>query len=284
MGGQTIYPDGLTLDMLGFNRIEYLDEMNKILTVQSGATWRDIQQFLNPHGLAVLTMQGPNIFTVGGSMSVNVHGWDMRNGPLAGSVEWFRLLLADGSIRRCSREENSELFHLVLGGYGLFGVIIDVGLRVTDNAGYVPTVSELDFTQLPKYFMDQVRDVPEAELAEADLSISSGSLLRDAIGVSYRRQSESSKRTDALQEEQHTVRDRYFIDLSRRYNWGKRIRWSLQKQLEYPAGDEVHTRNNISGHQSNASDTTRPATRIFCKSTSFHSGSSPRSLTVCVKF
>ncbi len=117
MGGQTLYPDAIALDMLEFNKTLSLDETNKILTVQSGATWSSIQEFLNPHGLAVLAMQGPNVFTVGGSMSVNAHGWDMRHGPVAASVEWFRILLADGSIRRCSREENSELFHFDLGGY-----------------------------------------------------------------------------------------------------------------------------------------------------------------------
>jgi FAD/FMN-containing dehydrogenase len=121
MGGQTLYPDSISIDMLRFNGIRSLDIENKILVVESGATWRDIQEFLNPYGLAVLTIQGPNVFTVGGSMSVNAHGWDIRHGPVAASIEWFRLLMVDGSVRRCSRTENADLFHLVLGGYGLFG-------------------------------------------------------------------------------------------------------------------------------------------------------------------
>jgi decaprenylphospho-beta-D-ribofuranose 2-oxidase len=157
MGGQTLYPDAIALDMLAFNKIVSLDDASKILTVQSGGTWSDIQRFLNPRGLAVFSMQGPNVFPVGGSMSVNAHGWDMRHGPVASSIDWFRILLADGSIRRCSREENEELFHLVLGGYGLFGVILDVGLRVTQNSGYVADVAEMDFSQLPDYFENQIR-------------------------------------------------------------------------------------------------------------------------------
>ncbi len=245
MGGQTLYRGAVALDMLQFNKILSLDETNKILTVQSGAMWSSIQQFLNPHGLAVLAMQGPNVFTVGGSMSVNAHGWDMRHGPVAASVEWFRILLADGSIRRCSREENSELFHFVLGGYGLFGVILDVGLRVTDNSAYAATVSEMEFSQLPAYFENQVHSSVEVELGEADLSISPGSLLRQAVALCYKKQGANTKRTDALQEEQYTSRDRYFFDLSRKYGWGKRLRWVLQKWLEYPAKDVVRSRNNI---------------------------------------
>jgi decaprenylphospho-beta-D-ribofuranose 2-oxidase len=245
MGGQTLFPDAIVLDMLTFNKILSLDEENKILTLQSGATWNDVQQFLNPHGLAVLAMQGPNVFTVGGSMSVNAHGWDMRHGPVGASVEWFRLLLADGSIQRCSREENSDLFHLVLGGYGLLGVILDVGLRVTDNAGYVADVSEMDFARLPEYFENLVRSHPAVELAEADLSISPGSLLRDSIAIAYTRQAENTNRTDKLWTEEHRLRDGYFFDLSRQYRWGKSLRWALQKRLEYPAANDVRTRNNI---------------------------------------
>jgi hypothetical protein len=51
IGGQTIYAGAVALDMLHFNKILALDETNKILTVQSGATWSNIQEFLNPRGL-----------------------------------------------------------------------------------------------------------------------------------------------------------------------------------------------------------------------------------------
>jgi decaprenylphospho-beta-D-ribofuranose 2-oxidase len=245
MGGQTLYPDAIALDMLVFNKIVSLDDATKILTVQSGATWSDVQRFLNPRGLAVLSMQGPNVFTVGGSMSVNAHGWDMRHGPVASSIAWFRILLADGSIRRCSREENSELFHLVLGGYGIFGVILDVGLRVTQNFGYVADVAEMDFSQLPDYFEKQLRSSENVELGEADLSIAPGSFLRDALAVLYTKQEGPAGLTDSLVDEEHIFRDRYFFDLSRQSNWGKSLRWALQKKLEYPAKGAVRTRNNI---------------------------------------
>lgn len=246
MGGQTVYPDSVALDMLQFSKIISLDEASKILTVQSGATWSSIQEFLNPRGLAVLAMQGPNVFTVGGSMSVNAHGWDMRHGPVAASVEWFRIMMADGSIKKCSREENSELFHLALGGYGLFGVILDVGLRVTDNAGYVAKISTMDYSELPSFFENQIRSAPEVELGESDLGIAPGkSLLREAITLIYKKQEGDTRRTGELLPELHTYRDRFFFDLSRRYGWGKNLRWTLQKRLEYPATDVVRTRNNV---------------------------------------
>ncbi len=246
MGGQTVYAGAVALDMLQFNKILSLDEENRMLTVQSGTTWSSIQEFLNPHGLAVLSMQGPNVFTVGGSMSVNAHGWDMLHGPVASSVEWFRILLANGSILRCSRQQNRELFYLVLGGYGLFGVILDVGLHVTDNAGYLAKISYMDYTLLPLFFEMQLLSNPKLELGESDLSIAPGpTLLREAITLGYEGKEGNTRRTDPLLPPLHTVRDRFFFDLSRKYGWGKSLRWGLQKHLEYPSTDVMRTRNNI---------------------------------------
>jgi FAD/FMN-containing dehydrogenase len=153
--------------------------------------------------------------------------------------------MADGSVRRCSRAENPEIFHLALGGYGLFGVILEVGLHVTDNAAYTALISRLDFTDLPGYFDRQIRTRPRVELAEADLSVASGSLLRQAIAVAYERQEGNTRRTEPLQSSGHVFRDRYFFDLSRDYGWGKTLRWYLQGKLEYPGVGEVRTRNNI---------------------------------------
>ncbi len=36
----------------------------------------------------------------------------------------------DGRLRTCSRTENGDLFRLVIGGYGLFGVVTRVRLQV----------------------------------------------------------------------------------------------------------------------------------------------------------
>ena len=50
--------------MRGYNKILSLDVANSLITVQAGATWDDIQRYLNPYGLAVKVMQSSNIFTV----------------------------------------------------------------------------------------------------------------------------------------------------------------------------------------------------------------------------
>ncbi|WP_309728313.1 FAD-dependent oxidoreductase, partial [Chamaesiphon sp. OTE_75_metabat_556] len=92
MGGQIAAPDSIHLDMLKFDRIVY--NADTTVTVASGATWKQIQLELGKHGRAVRVMQDSNIFSVGGSLSVNAHGKDPRFGSLIESVVSFKLLNA----------------------------------------------------------------------------------------------------------------------------------------------------------------------------------------------
>jgi FAD/FMN-containing dehydrogenase len=137
MGGHTIYPGGIVLDMLPFDHMK-LDARARVLRVGAGARWSKVIPFLDSQGLSVSVMQSNDNFSVGGSLSVNCHGWQHEHQPIASSVESFRLMQADGTVVRCSRTENAELFSLVLGGYGLFGVILDAELRVVPNERYRP--------------------------------------------------------------------------------------------------------------------------------------------------
>src|SRR5438045_7930932 len=121
--------------MLLFNHMS-VDTKSKILTVQSGAIWHNIQEYLNPYKLSIEAMQSIDVPTVGGTISVNAHGLDHRVGGIASTIQSLRLMLADGSIQTLSRRENDELFQAVVGGYGLFGIILDVQLTLMDNLGY----------------------------------------------------------------------------------------------------------------------------------------------------
>src|SRR4051794_37734582 len=47
MGGHAFYTNALVLDMTHFNTMS-LEQGSKVLTVQSGATWHDIQNYLHP--------------------------------------------------------------------------------------------------------------------------------------------------------------------------------------------------------------------------------------------
>jgi FAD/FMN-containing dehydrogenase len=68
---------------------------------------------------------------VGGAIASDVHG---KNHHIAGCfsecVEMFNLMLPDGEIVKCSKQENQELFQATCGGMGLTGVILDVKISL----------------------------------------------------------------------------------------------------------------------------------------------------------
>lgn len=135
-GGHTFCENGIVIDMKPLNKIVSIDPNAKLLRVQAGATWEEIQDAINPYGLAVKVMQASNIFTVGGSLSANAHGRDPNYGTLIETVRSILVVKADGSIVTASRTQNSDLFRAAIGGYGFFGAILEAEIELTDNVVY----------------------------------------------------------------------------------------------------------------------------------------------------
>lgn len=246
-GGHTYRAGAVVLDMRGYNRILAVDPAVPSITVESGATWDEVQRALAPQGLAVKVMQSSNIFTVGGTLSANAHGRDIDVMQVVDVVLRFRLMLADGSVVEVSREQNPELFALVIGGYGMYGVILDVTLRVTRDELYEQRAVSMDYRDFPAFVAGKVQTDPQIALLLARPSIDPGpaSFLREMVAVTWSRVSDGRHGSFALTEEEHVLRDRFFLDLSRRFDWAKALRWSLQKRVELGAGDaRIVSRNN----------------------------------------
>lgn len=246
-GGQT-YSDGvIVLDMRGFNRILSIDPDAMTVTVESGATWDELQEALAPYGLALKVMQSSNIFTVGGSMSANAHGRDVDVTQLVEVVRRFRLMLADGSIVDVSEEKERELFSLVIGGYGLYGVILDVTLSVTRDEPLEQDVEIIDYSELAAFFREFIRPDADARLMIARPSIDrrAASFLKELVVVTWRHTEPTKPVSFDLTDEEHVLRDRLVFNLSRRFDWGKSLRWRLQKRYEPTLADAVIvSRNN----------------------------------------
>jgi decaprenylphospho-beta-D-ribofuranose 2-oxidase len=246
-GGHTYRPGGVVLNMRTFNRIRDIDTAGPRITVESGATWDEVQRAIAPRGLAIKVMQSSNIFTVGGTLSANAHGRDVDVMQVVDVVERFRLLLADGRVVEVSRTENPELFSLVIGGYGMYGVILDVTLTVTRDELYEQRAESVDYTQFPAWFARQVKADSEVVLMLARPSIDPDPdrFLKEVVAVTWRRVRDGRTAPTELTEEKNVLRDRFFFGLSRRFDWAKSLRWSLQKRVELGAGaTRVVSRNN----------------------------------------
>src|SRR5258707_11992988 len=137
MGGQQFGTDTLLLDIRKLSRVLELDRKNGILEVEAGIEWPElIDGYLNlqngdgPTWGITQKQTGADRFTMAGTIAANAQGRGLKLKPFVGDVESFVLVDAAGTARRCSRKENPELFRLVHGGYGLFGVVTSVQLRL----------------------------------------------------------------------------------------------------------------------------------------------------------
>jgi FAD/FMN-containing dehydrogenase/SAM-dependent methyltransferase len=169
MGGQTTSPGSLHLDMRSMNRVLHFSPESRTIRVQAGIRWCDVQKFVDPHGLSVKIMQTYANFTVGGSLSVNVHGRYIGLGPLVLSVRNLRLVLISGAIIEASPTENPELFYATIGGYGALGVIVEAELELADNTRIERRSVTMPLSEYGKFFRDNVRNSPQALFHNADI-------------------------------------------------------------------------------------------------------------------
>lgn len=132
MGGHTIATNGIILDMKYFNHVIDFDSNNMNITVEPGMTWTELIYFLDSYGLSPMTLQSYSSFSIGGTISVNAHGITNDYG-MHKSIISLKVINWKGDIIECNRNINKELFSLIIGGYGLFGVICEVKLNVVKN-------------------------------------------------------------------------------------------------------------------------------------------------------
>lgn len=141
MGGQQFGTDSLLIDIRKLNRVLHLDRQRGILEVESGIEWpelieryltlqdHDRQPYRQTWGIAQ-KQTGADRLTIAGTIAANAHGRGLAMKLFVSDVESFVLVDATGTARTCSRTENPELFRLVVGGYGLFGIVTSARLRL----------------------------------------------------------------------------------------------------------------------------------------------------------
>ena len=137
MGGQQFGEGTILVDIRSLDRIRRFDRERGTIEVEAGVQWPELVQYLvdRQHGSArqwgiAQKQTGADRLTIGGALAANAHGRGLRMPPIAADVESFELVDASGGRRRCSRSSEPELFRLVIGGYGLFGVVTSVTLRL----------------------------------------------------------------------------------------------------------------------------------------------------------
>lgn len=239
MGGQIAFPDSLHLDLRDYDEIINFNAEQKLITVQTGITWKEIQQAIDPHDLSIKIMQDFNNFTVGGSLSVNAHG-RYSGGPIINSVKSIRIALSNGLVYNASQTENSALFYAAIGGYGGLGVITEATLELVDNIAIERSTTAMDFVHFVDYFKNNILNDKRVVMHNAVLYPPSYEMLLD---ISWRETDKALTNEQRLRQYDRDNRVKpILIDMIARSNFLKRLRKNLFDQTIY-SRPAVVTRN-----------------------------------------
>ncbi len=165
MGGQQFGTGMALLDLRDLKRVIALDLASKTVEAEAGVEWPELLSRLaqmqtgSDSQLGIRQKQtGADRLSLGGALASNVHGRGLNLNPFIYDVESFELMNAKGDVIRCDRSTNQDLFRLAIGGYGLFGVITSVRLRLTPRVKVRRVVEIADLENIPHAFAERIRD------------------------------------------------------------------------------------------------------------------------------
>lgn len=163
MGAQQFATGAVLLDLRGLDRIVGFDPVGGRVQVQAGIQWPALiseLRRLQPRGAQPWTIAqkqtGADRMSIGGAVAANVHGRGLAMRPFIADVDSLMLLDADGEVREVSRARHPELFRLVVGGYGMFGVVASVTLRLVPRRTLRRVVEVITVDSLMEAFAQRI--------------------------------------------------------------------------------------------------------------------------------
>jgi FAD/FMN-containing dehydrogenase len=193
MGGQQFGTDTVLLDMTSLSRVIDFDSERGLITVEAGIDWPRLVNHLlwanagqGPHWGIIQKQTGADHLTIGGALSANVHGRGLRLRPFVGDIESFELVDASGRVVPCSRTQNQNLFALAIGGYGLFGIVAHVTLRLAERRKLERRVTIARVDDLPWLIEDRIGEGCEFGDCQFAIDPSSSEFLQSGVLSCYR--------------------------------------------------------------------------------------------------
>lgn len=163
-GDASLNGRGVVFDMTNFRRMLHWDAESGVAEFEPGLTIEDLWRRTVEDGYWPPVVPGTMRPTFGGVLAMNVHGKNAwKVGPVGDHVLDFDLVTAEGELLRCSRTENSDVFHAAIGGLGLLGAFTRVRIQMKKVESGL-----LQVTPLVGHSLEQVFDLFEQNLAKRD--------------------------------------------------------------------------------------------------------------------
>lgn len=138
---------------------KYLNEIRvdeRSVTVGSGATWEQLQLKLDAVDKSVIVKQASDLFSIGGSVGINCHGWAHEYGALSSTVEELEIIDADGNIK--TLVPGDEQFGCMFGTLGYFGIVLKVKLKIVENEMLKEVTSEVGLDEFVTEYQNTIKD------------------------------------------------------------------------------------------------------------------------------
>jgi FAD/FMN-containing dehydrogenase len=146
------------IDVRRFNRVLDVNPHEMLADVEGMTTYATLVEETLKYGLLPTVVPQLKTITVGGAVSgVGIESSSFRFGLVHETVEEMEILLGDGRIVRCSRDENAELFFGFPNSYGTLGYALRLKIRLIPAQRYVH-LTHTKFTD-PETFFERISEV-----------------------------------------------------------------------------------------------------------------------------
>ena len=158
-GDQALVSDGLMISLTQQDDSMDVEVHNSgLVSVNGDMTIGELLDATMPLGWILPVIPGSQHITIGGALAADAHGKNhWHQSSIASCCEELNVMISDGTVNRCNREIESQLFWATIGGLGLTGLITSATLRlqrITGTSVKVQTRSYENLSSLLKGFED----------------------------------------------------------------------------------------------------------------------------------
>lgn len=126
-GDASINTRGEVLDIGRMNRVLSFDDATGVADCEAGVTIRDLWRHALPRGYWPRVVSGTMFPTLAGAAGMNIHGKNnYKVGTIGDAILDIDVVLPTGELVTASRSNRPELFHALIGGFGMLGAITRV--------------------------------------------------------------------------------------------------------------------------------------------------------------
>ncbi|MBU9398650.1 FAD-binding protein [Burkholderia multivorans] len=139
---------GLLLSLQDYQGVVDVDEAHKRVTVKAGTKLNAVTRYLRQAGLSLVNQGDIDSQVIAGALATGTHGTGTTLSNLSSQVVGMRIVRADGSILTVSDRQDLDLLHATQVNIGMFGVVSELTLQVTDAFWLHDRVWREDFDAL----------------------------------------------------------------------------------------------------------------------------------------